>query len=100
MKVWGSKEIDQELMSTLGDDAHGLFQIKIWLHRFRTEDLSCSDIPLARRPLLTLGPQVEVFLQKHPLANARIIAKHFLTTASTVEENFQRELGMRKFLRR
>jgi hypothetical protein len=33
----------QELMSTLGDDLYGLSQIKIWLQRARTGDLSRSD---------------------------------------------------------
>jgi histone-lysine N-methyltransferase SETMAR len=43
-----------------------------------------------------LGPQVEAFLQKYPFASAHTIAKHFLTTAFTVKEILQRELGMRK----
>jgi hypothetical protein len=75
------------------------YQIKIELQRFRTGNLSCNDLPRARRPPLTLGPQVEAFLQKYPFARP-IIAKHFLTTAPTVQEMIQRELGMRKFLRR
>jgi hypothetical protein len=51
-------------------------------------------------PLLTLGLQIEAFLQKSPFASARIIAKHFMTSASTVKEIPQRELGMRQFSRR
>jgi hypothetical protein len=47
-----------------------------------------------------LGRQVEAFLQKYSFANARIIAKHFLTIISAVEEILQKELGMRKFSRR
>jgi hypothetical protein len=47
-----------------------------------------------------LGPQVEAFLQKYPFASARRIAKHLLTTACTVKEIIQRELGMKKFSRR
>jgi transposase len=86
-------------MSTLGDDAYGLSQIKIWLQRFRTGDLSCSDLHCAGRPPLTLEPQVEAFLRKCPFASARIIAKHFLTTVSPVNEILQRELGMRKISR-
>jgi hypothetical protein len=35
-----------------------------------------------------------------PFASARIIAKHFLTTASTVKEILQKELAMRQFSRR
>jgi hypothetical protein len=87
-------------MSTLGDDAHGLPQIKIWLQRFRTGDLSCSDLSRAGRPPLTSGPQVEAFRQKYPFASTCIIANYFLTTSSTVKEILQRELGMRNFSRR
>jgi hypothetical protein len=36
------------------------------------------------------GPQVEAFLQKYPFASARMIAKHFLTTASTVKKSSER----------
>jgi hypothetical protein len=35
-KGWGPEKIHQELMNTLGNDAYGLSQIKIWLQRFRT----------------------------------------------------------------
>jgi hypothetical protein len=93
LKGWGSKN-HQELMNILGDDVHGLSQIKIWLQKFRIGDLSCNDLPRAGRLPLTLGPQVEAFLQKHPCARVRRIAKHFLTTASTVKE-IPRGLGMR-----
>jgi hypothetical protein len=48
-------------MTTLGDDAYGLSQIKIWLQRFRTGDLSCSDLACAGRLILTLGAHAEVF---------------------------------------
>jgi hypothetical protein len=47
-----------------------------------------------------LGPQIEAFSRKYPSASARIIAKHFLTIASTVKGIFQRELGTRKVSRR
>jgi hypothetical protein len=47
LKGWGSKKIHQRLISTLGDDAYGLSQIKVWLQRFRTGDLSCIDPPRA-----------------------------------------------------
>jgi hypothetical protein len=61
LKGRGSKNIHQELMSTLGDDTHGLSQIKIWLQRLRTGDLSCSDLSRAERPPITLEPQVGDF---------------------------------------
>jgi hypothetical protein len=37
----GTEKIHQELMNTLGDNAYGLSQIKIWFQRFTTVDLSC-----------------------------------------------------------
>jgi hypothetical protein len=56
----GFEKIHQDLMNTLGDDAYGLSQIKIWLQRFRTWDLSCSGLSRAGRSPLTLQPQAEV----------------------------------------
>jgi hypothetical protein len=91
LKGWGSKEIHQGLMSTLGDDAYGLSQVKIWLQRFGTGYLSCSDLPHAGRPPLILGRRVEVFVQKDPFSSVRIIAKSLLTTVSIVKEIFQSE---------
>jgi transposase len=99
LKGWEPKKIHQELMSTLADDARGLSQIKIWLQRFGTGGLSYSGLPRAERSPLTLGQQVEAFLQKYPFASFRTMAKHFLTTASTVKEILQRELEMVKFPR-
>jgi hypothetical protein len=46
LKERGSKTIHQELMGTLGHDVYGLSQLKIWLQRFRTGDLSRSNLPL------------------------------------------------------
>jgi hypothetical protein len=73
---------------------------QIWLQRFRTGDLSCSDLICAGRPPLTLRPQVDAFLQKYLFASAGIITKHFLTTVSTIKTVPQRELGMKKFSQR
>jgi hypothetical protein len=100
LKVWGAKRISEELMGTLGDDSYRVFQIKIWLQKFRNGDLSCKDSPRSGRPFLPLGPQLEPFMQKYPFASARRIAQHFLTTVPTIEDILQRELGMRKFARR
>jgi hypothetical protein len=40
MKDWGLKKIHGELIITLGDDAYGLFQIRIGLQKSRNGDLS------------------------------------------------------------
>jgi hypothetical protein len=87
-------------MSPLGDDSYGVSQIKIWLQKFRNGDSSSKDSPRSGRPLLTLGPQLEAFMQKHPFTSARAIAHHFLTTVPTTKDILQRELGVRKFSRR
>lgn len=100
LQGWGAKRIHQELTGTLGADAYGVSQIKVWLQRFKSGDLGCRDLPRVGRPPLTLGTQLEAFLQKYPFASARVIAKHFLTNAHTVKEILQRELGMRKYSRR
>jgi transposase len=100
IKGWGAKKIHQELSNTLGANAYGPSQIKIWLRRFRDGDTECRDLTRAGRPPLTSGAQLEAFLQKYPFASARIITKHFLVNPHTVKEILQRELGMRKFSRR
>jgi hypothetical protein len=100
LKGWGTKRIHEELMNTLGNDSYAVSQIKFWLQKFRNSDLSCKDSPRSGRPLLTLGPQLEVFMQKYPLASARVIAQHFLTTVPMIKDILRNELGMRKFSRR
>jgi transposase len=100
LKGWGAKRIHEELMSTLGDDSYGVSQMKIWLQKFRDGDLSCKDSPRSGGPLLTLGPQLEAFMQKYPFSSARGITQHFLTTVPRIKDILQRELGMRKFSRR
>jgi hypothetical protein len=100
LKGWGAKRIHKRLMSTLGDGSYRVSQIKIWLQKFSNGDLSCKDSPPSRRLPLTLGPQLEVFMQKYPFASARVIAQHLLTMVPTIKDILQRELRMRKFSRR
>jgi hypothetical protein len=97
LKGCGAKRRDEELMSSLGDDSYGVSQIKIWLHKFRNGDLSCQDSLRSGRPLVTIGPQPEAFMQKAPLPSARAIAQHFLATVLTIKDILQRESVMRKF---
>jgi hypothetical protein len=99
MKRWGTKRIHEELLTTFGVDPYGPPQIKIWLERFKTGDLSGQDLPRAGRPLLTIGPQLKAFLEKYPFSSSRVIAQHFLVTIPTLKEILQRELGMRQFSR-
>jgi hypothetical protein len=99
LKGQGAKRIHQELMSTLGDDSYAVSQIKTWFQKFRNGDLSSKDSPRSGRPLLTLEPRLEAFMQKYPFARATVIAQHFLTTVPTIKDIPQKELGMRKFSR-
>jgi hypothetical protein len=73
-------------MRTLGDDLYAVFQIKIWLQKFRNGDLSCKDSPRSGRRLVILWPQLEAFMQKYPFASARVIAQHFLTTVPRIKD--------------
>jgi hypothetical protein len=55
MKNWGSTKINQELVTTLGADAYGRSQIKIWLQKSRNGDISSKDAPRTGRRPLTLS---------------------------------------------
>jgi hypothetical protein len=54
------ENIHQELMSILADNVYGLSQIKIWLQRSRTGNLSCRGLSCAGQSSLTMGLQVDV----------------------------------------
>jgi hypothetical protein len=99
VKGWGTKRIHEEVTSTLGDDSYGVSQIKIWLQKSRNGDLFYTDFPPSGRPLLTLGPQLEAFMQNYPFTSARVITQLFIATVPTINDILQRELGMRKFSR-
>jgi hypothetical protein len=100
MKDWGAKRIRQERVTTLGDDAYRLPQIKIWVQKFGKGHLSCKSVPCAGRLPLIREPQRKRFLEKHPFASARGIVHHVLTTLPAVKAILQRELRMKKCLRR
>jgi transposase len=76
-------------MVTLGVDAYGQSQIKVWLQKLRNGDLSCKDTPRTGRPPLTPGPQLAAFLQKYHFASARIVAQHILMSVLTIKEILQ-----------
>jgi hypothetical protein len=86
MKNWGSKEIYQELVITLGADAYGRSQIKTWLWKFRNGNLSCKDAPRTGQPPLTLGPQLVAVIQKHPFVSAQVLVRYFLTCVLMIQE--------------
>jgi hypothetical protein len=96
----GKKRIHQKLVTTLGDDASEVSQIKIWLQKFRNGDLSFNDVPRAGRPPLTLGPQPKRSLEKYPFSSAQLIKQYFFTTDPAMKDILQGELEMQKSLRR
>jgi hypothetical protein len=69
-KGWGSTKLHGELITTLGDDAYHLSQIKTWLQRFKNGDLSSKDHSRPGRPVLILGSQLEAFLFYGKVANS------------------------------
>jgi hypothetical protein len=89
--------IQEELVTTVGDEACGRSKIKIWLQKFKINDFSCNDLPRDARSPLTLRPQLEALFQKYPFASACGIAQHFLTTVLMFNDILQREVGMQKF---
>jgi transposase len=100
IKDWDAEEIHQELDTTLGDGAYGVSHIKIWLQRFRNDDLSCKGVPRPGRPPLTRGRQLRISLEKLPFASARVLSQPFLRGFHTIKNLPQRELGMTTFSRR
>jgi hypothetical protein len=91
----GTKRTNEELVITVGADAHARPQIKIWLRKFSNNESSCQDAPRTERPPLILGPKFAALLQKYPFASARVLAQHFLTRVPTIKEILQGELGLK-----
>jgi hypothetical protein len=100
MKGWRAKWICEELLNALSADAYGQSHSKTWSQKFKTDNLSCQDLPRAGRALLTLGPQLEVFLGKYRFATSWMILRHFRVSMPTAKAILRRELGIRKLSRR
>jgi transposase len=95
-----SKLIHKRLVSPLHDNAISLSTVKNWLKRFKFGGLSCSDEERSGRPLISLGPALQRFLNKFSFASAQVVAGHFLVDRSMIKSILDRELGLRKFTRR
>jgi transposase len=96
LKGYGSKLIHKELVSTLQDKAISLSTVTNWLRRFKSGDLSCGHEEWSGRPLISLGPALQRFLMKFPLASARVMTGHFSVDRATIKSIHDRELGLRK----
>jgi histone-lysine N-methyltransferase SETMAR len=100
LKGWGNKTITAELQTTFGDSAISNSTVKRWIRKFKNGDFSCDDDSRPGRPLATLGPALQKFLDRYPFASAKVISRHFRLSPPTVKEILMRELGLRKFSRR
>jgi hypothetical protein len=54
----------------------------------------------SRRALISLGLALQGFLKKFLVASARIMAGYFSVDRATIKSNLDRELSLRKFIRR
>jgi hypothetical protein len=100
LKGHWSKLIYKEIVSTLQDNAMSLSVAKNCLRRFKSGDVSCGDEERPGRPLISLDPALQRFLNKFPFANARVMAGHFSVNRATIKGILDRELGLREFTRR
>jgi transposase len=100
LKGHGRKLICKEFVSPFQDNAISLSAIKNWLRRFKSGDLSCGDEARPGRHLISLAPVLQRFLKKFPFASARVTAGHFSVDRDTIKSILDRELSLRKFIRR
>jgi hypothetical protein len=99
LKGYGSKLIHKELASTLQDNAISLSTVKNWPRRCKSCDLSCGEEERAGRPLISMGPALQRFLNKFPFANTLVMSGHFSVDGATIKSILHRELGLSKFTR-
>jgi hypothetical protein len=100
LKQWGCKAIHHELTSALGGSAYSLSQVKYWTRKFKNGQLDCLDEIRPGRPLSGLGTVLEDFLKQFPFATARIMARHFRLSPTTIKDILDRKLGFHKLSRR
>jgi hypothetical protein len=91
------KKIHRELCSVLGSTAYSLSQVRNWCTRFTDGDLTCIDQSRAGCSRHMLGMNLGQFLEEFPFTTARLLAQHFGESKHTIEQIFNRELGLRKF---
>jgi hypothetical protein len=60
----------------------------------------CHDDLRLGKPLSGLGMVLREFLKQSPFASARIMARRFYFSPSTIKEILDRELGFRRISRR
>jgi hypothetical protein len=69
MNNWDSKQVHQELVTTLRADAYARSQIKIWLQKFRNGDLFTSPLSarscLDKKLLDMFFPLANISLERH-----------------------------------
>jgi hypothetical protein len=88
---------DQESFELCDSPCPGLLIRPIVGEDAQAEGAGCDRNSVAElgRPPLTLGPQLETFLEKYPFASTRVIANHFLTAVFMIKDILSRALWMR-----
>jgi hypothetical protein len=94
------RKIHQELLATLGSDAHSEDSIQHWVARIESGGISCEDISRAGRRLTDLAELFRLFLQDYPFATGRMLSRYFGVCAATVKDILARDLGLKKLTRR
>jgi hypothetical protein len=90
------RQIYQELLATLGNDAYSEDSIQYRVARIESGDINCEDISRAGRRLTDLAELFLLFLQDYPFATAHMLSRHFSVCATTVKDILARDLGLKK----
>jgi transposase len=96
----GTKVIHTHWRGTLGAATESLPTVRRWMHRFREGDTSCEDKSRLDEPIIILEDFLSNFILKYSFVSAKIIAKHFDISGSTVKDLLIPEMGLRKFTQR
>jgi hypothetical protein len=84
---------------TLGSDGHSEDFVQDWVVRFQSGGTICGDLSRPAKPFTDLAGPFYLFLQVCPLADARILSRHFNVCPATVRKVLARDLGLQKFTR-
>jgi hypothetical protein len=74
--------------------------VKRCIRKLKNGDFSCENESRPGRCMSILGPVLQKFLERYPFSGAKVIARHFRISPSTVKEILRRELALQKFSRR
>jgi hypothetical protein len=72
VREYRPRQIYQELLATLGNDAYSEDSAQYSVSRFQSGDTSCEDISRPGTPFTDLAEPFRLFLQSYPFASARL----------------------------